>query len=85
MIEPSVNALLLEGLQLMLIGMGIVLGFLLLLVGVLRLMSGAVLRWAPEEAVPEPLPAGRQLGGDEQRLTAVIGAAIADYRRRHRT
>ncbi len=37
-----------EGLRLMAIGMGIVLAFLLLLVGVLRAMSAAAMRFAPE-------------------------------------
>lgn len=85
MIGPSVNELLLEGLQLMLVGMGIVLVFLLLLVGILKLMSGAVMRWAPEEEMPEPLPTAMPANTDERRLTAVIGAAITEYRRRHRT
>ncbi len=44
------SALLIESLSLMVIGMGIVYGFLLLLVGALRLMSSLILRLAPEEA-----------------------------------
>jgi oxaloacetate decarboxylase gamma subunit len=87
-----VSHLLLEGLRLMVIGMGIVFTFLLLLVGVLRLLSLTVQRFAPE---PAPLaspdvgaaslglavaPAEALAGGE---LVAVITAAIARYRRDH--
>ena len=80
-----VTDLLLEGLRLMVIGMGIVFAFLLLLVGVLRLMSGAVLRFAPESpalsgsaaAIAHGRPADAV---DDPELIAVISAAIARYR-----
>lgn len=47
--------MLLEGVRLMVIGMGIVYAFLLLLVGVLRVLSLGVRRWAPQAlAAPRP-------------------------------
>lgn len=49
----------LEGLNLMLVGMGVVFAFLVLLVYMVGLMSKAVVRWAPEEAAPIA-PAARQ-------------------------
>ncbi len=72
----SENELLLESLRLLGVGMGIVFGFLLLLVGILRLMSALVLRFAPAE-----LPPPHQTDPDD--LIAVITAAIARYRRHH--
>ncbi|MGD9298345.1 MAG: OadG family protein [Thiohalocapsa sp.] len=83
----SETALLFESLRLMLIGMGIVFCFLLLLVGILRVMSWVALRLAPlpqtEPAVPTP-STGTAMGagkGDEPPI-AVIAAAIARYRKR---
>lgn len=74
--------LLFESFMLMLIGMGIVFSFLLLLVGILRLMSALVLRLAPaEELQPSPSPAAAPLPADgSEELIAVISAAIARYR-----
>lgn len=78
----SESALLIESLRLLLIGMGIVFCFLLLLVGILRLMSWAALRIAP--VLPEPMPAASfpssQGAGPP---VAVIAAAIARYRAHH--
>jgi oxaloacetate decarboxylase gamma subunit len=73
----SDTALLLESLRLMLIGMGIVFSFLLVLVGILRLMSWMVLRLAPMSAEPEPMTHAPSAEGPP---VAVIAAAIARYR-----
>lgn len=72
--------LLLQGLELLLLGMGIVFGFLTLLVFLLRGMSSLAGRLAPmtEPAVELPAPAGAP---DRQRIVAVISAAVARYRR----
>ncbi len=86
-----VSTMLLEGVRLMVIGMGIVYAFLLLLVGILRLLSQAIQRWAPE---PPPAPAsttgagpGRSGAGVNAEipgeLLAVIAAAVSRYRRDH--
>ena len=88
-----VSTMLLEGVRLMVIGMGIVYAFLLLLVGILRLLSQAIQRWAPE---PPPAPAsttgagpgpGRSGAGVTAEipgeLLAVIAAAVSRYRRDH--
>jgi oxaloacetate decarboxylase gamma subunit len=76
--------LLLEGLRLMVIGMGIVFAFLLLLVFVLRLMSKMALRVAPEAPVSSLRPAGmaqeQPPPESNSELVAVISAAIARYR-----
>jgi oxaloacetate decarboxylase gamma subunit len=87
--------LLLEGVWLMVIGMGIVYAFLLLLVGVLRVLSLGVRRWAPQAlaAPPSEAPAGTgpalprgqaakppTLPGE---ILAVIAAAVSRYRHDH--
>jgi oxaloacetate decarboxylase (Na+ extruding) subunit gamma len=80
----AVTDLLIEGLRLMAIGMSIVFTFLLLLVGVLRLMSLVAMRLAPEPLAAQVPAAGpAPAAGDDPALTAVIGAAIARYRRDH--
>jgi oxaloacetate decarboxylase gamma subunit len=85
--DTAVVDLLVEGLWLMGIGMAIVFAFLLILVGALVLMSQAVTRWAPEERLPAPpvldYPTGQAPADD--RLIAVITAAVHAYRRRHRS
>jgi oxaloacetate decarboxylase gamma subunit len=78
----SETALLLESLRLMLIGMGIVFSFLLLLVGILRLMSWVALRLAPVSVAPEPMTSA---SGADAAPVAVIAAAIARYRAGRRT
>ncbi|NCA89237.1 MAG: sodium pump decarboxylase subunit gamma [Gammaproteobacteria bacterium] len=88
-----VSDMLLEGVRLMVIGMGIVFTFLLLLVAVLRLLSQAIQRWAPE---PPPAPAAATGAGPglvqaqdgvkaelTGELLAVIAAAVSRYRRDH--
>lgn len=86
MTEVDIFGMLVEGLRLMLIGMGIVFSFLLLLVGLLRLMSSLAQRLAPAEVAPQaaaaavPRPAEF---GDQGELVAVISAAVARWRSRH--
>lgn len=76
--------LLLESLSLMAIGMGIVFGFLLLLVGILRGMSAFALKIAPAEPHPAAAPAALHTPGSESDdVIAVITAAVARYRRHH--
>jgi oxaloacetate decarboxylase gamma subunit len=77
------NDLIIESLRLMGIGMGIVFSFLLLLIGLLRVMSAVALRLAPAE--PQPPRSPLQGGGsspqaDDDELIAVIAAAIGRYR-----
>ncbi|NCA70676.1 MAG: hypothetical protein EOM91_11335 [Sphingobacteriia bacterium] len=82
--DASVTALLVDGLWLMVTGLTIVFVFLLMLVGLLDLMSKAVARWGPQEPQPEAVAQALPPTGDDARLTAVITAAIQQYRARHR-
>lgn len=80
----AVEDQLIEGLRLMAVGMGIVFTFLLLLVGVLRVMSVAVLRFAPKEApAPAEPPTSAHGPGSDAAPVAAIAAAVARYRRDH--
>lgn len=72
--------LVLQGVELMLLGMGIVFGFLTLLVFTLRGMSMLAGRLdSGEVAQPSTAPAPVDVS-DNRQLVAVITAAIARYR-----
>lgn len=75
--------LLLQGFELLLLGMGIVFGFLIMLVFLLRGMSRLAARFEPESSnVPVvPTPVSKV---DDGPLIAAIGIAIAKYRQSHR-
>ncbi|MCB1875972.1 MAG: OadG family protein [Chromatiales bacterium] len=84
-----VGELLLQGVELMLLGMGVVFLFLTLLVGMVSFMSFLVTRFAPEQAEatvglsrPPPTIGVRN---DDQQVVAVISAAVKRYRERHKT
>ena len=73
-----VTDLLIQGSELMLLGMGIVFGFLTVLVFTLRGMSLLAERLdttPPGKATPEPISVT-----DNRQLIAVISAAVARYR-----
>ena len=73
--------LLLEGVNLMLIGMGMVFVFLAMLVLVMTGMSRFARMVSPEEQEPVGMPAQIPLPtDDEQQIVAVISAAISRYR-----
>ena len=75
------NNLVLQGVELMLLGMGIVFSFLTLLVFTLRGMSLLADRFeASETAQSETTAAAPVDVSDDQQLVAVISAAVARYR-----
>lgn len=79
------NELLMEGVELMLLGLGAVYLFLILLVGCTNLMSWLVSRFLPEEAPVVAAPVRRattsQATVDSETL-AVITAAVQQHRSR---
>ncbi|MDD4915652.1 MAG: OadG family protein [Methylococcales bacterium] len=73
------NELLSSGMELMLIGMGIVFGFLALLVLSIGCMSSLVQRFFPEISGSH-LAAGQH---DDPGIVAAITAAVQQYRKKH--
>lgn len=76
--------LLQQGIQLMLVGMGFVMVFLLILIYAISLMSKFVQRFFPETAVPISTKSAVQsthLNNDVETLRPVIVAAIHHHRR----
>jgi oxaloacetate decarboxylase gamma subunit len=73
-----------KGVELMLVGMGIVFLFLLMLVGAIHLMSALVQRYFPEASEPT-LNIPTLSGNTPDKTTiAAIAAAIHHYRSKHK-
>jgi len=72
--------LVLQGVELMLLGMGIVFGFLTILVFTLRGMSLLADRLDSSEAVQPAVAAAPIDVSDNRQLVAVISTAVARYR-----
>lgn len=71
-----------QGIELMLYGMGTVFTFLVLLIIATTLMSALLLRYAKPMSISNA-PAGKPVAGpNDDRLVAVISAAIHQYRSR---
>lgn len=83
------NDLLAQGVQLMVLGMGVVLAFLLILVAVMTGLSALVQHFAPEATGNEPVAAPSPAGGTpapqgSPQLSTQRKAAIQDAIRQHR-
>ena len=76
--------LLLEGVELMLFGMGIVFSFLILLVFAIRLMSAVVTRFAPEPIAQPVATAALPSAPVDPDTLAAIQAAIRQHRAKRR-
>jgi len=72
--------LVLQGVELMLLGMGIVFGFLTLLVFTLRGMSLLADRLDSSEIASQPVGTAPLEISDNRQLMAVIAAAVSRYR-----
>lgn len=71
-----------SGIQLMLVGMGIVFLFLTMLVLAIHLMSGLVLRYFPDAPV---IARVKSDAADTTRTIAAISAAVHQYRTTHKS
>lgn len=67
-----------EGIELMIVGMGVVFSFLILLVGFMHLSGGLFTRFFPEPEPEESSPAKESAGRLEHQAVALAAA----YRRR---
>ena len=77
--------LLVQGIELMVLGMGIVFSFLVLLVFTMQGMSWLAHRIGGEELYhAEPGPSAAPVPAAEADVIAAIGAAVYRYRARHR-
>jgi oxaloacetate decarboxylase gamma subunit len=74
------NELLSTGIEVMLLGMGIVYSFLAMLVLAIKVMSSLVTRYFPE--IPGAHFASGQ-AGDDPGTIAAITAAVHQYRKKH--
>jgi oxaloacetate decarboxylase gamma subunit len=83
--EAPLAQMLLSGVNLMLIGMGIVFSFLLLLVWIIQRTHGLLVRWEAKDAPPaaEPSPLASSGSVDSQAVVAAIIAAV--HQHEHRT
>ncbi len=82
------NELILQAVELMVVGMGFVFVFLTVLVGATTVMSKMVVRFEPapppvKPAAKKPATAKPAASNDPQ-LIAVIAAAVAEYRSRQK-
>lgn len=75
-------ALIADGVELMLVGMGIVFIFLAMLVLVINFVSGLIQRYLPEPTVV-PVSVRKSEGATEQQTVAAITAAVHQYRAKH--
>ena len=75
------NEMLSSGIELMLIGMGMVYAFLAMLIVAINLMSRFVRRYFPD--LPAQFPDQPVTGGDDKAVIAAITAAIHQYRKKH--
>lgn len=76
--------LLMNGFELMLLGMGIVFTFLMILVVALNVMSRIAFHFDTAEEEPTATPAPQTMGQPENTaLISVISAAISRYRSAH--
>lgn len=73
----TITALLVSGVELMLVGMGIVFLFLAMLIGAIRVMANLVERFFPEVSVIIEKPV-------DSSHVAAISAAVHQYRIKHK-
>jgi oxaloacetate decarboxylase (Na+ extruding) subunit gamma len=72
-----------SGVELMIVGMGIVFLFLTMLVIIINLMSSLIQRFFPEEpSMTIPVPSVSS--GTDKRTVAAITAAVHQYRNKHK-
>ncbi len=74
------NEMMSSGIELMLIGMGIVFAFLALLVLMVNIMTSVILRFFPENPMTVITPASASTSHTDAGVIAAISAAVHQYR-----
>ncbi|WP_446811075.1 OadG family protein [Methylomonas sp. 2BW1-5-20] len=75
------NEMLSSGIELMLLGMGMVYAFLAMLIVAINVMSKLVRRYFPE--IPAKYPEQPIVAGNDKAVIAAITAAVHQYRKKH--
>jgi len=75
------SQLLSSGVELMLVGMGIVFAFLALLIVMVNLMTASLQKFFPETTLPESMPVTASTTHTDTGVIAAISAAIHQYRK----
>ncbi len=78
------NEMISAGLELMLIGMGIVFAFLAMLVVMVSIMTFVIQRFFPAPSVPDVTLASASAGHTDVGVIAAISAAVHQYRNKHK-
>jgi oxaloacetate decarboxylase gamma subunit len=78
------NEMMSAGLELMLIGMGIVFAFLAMLVVMVTIMTSVIQRFFPAPSVPAVTLASASAGHTDAGVIAAISAAVHQYRNKHK-
>ncbi len=73
-----------SGIELMLIGMGIVFAFLALLIVMVHIMTSVIQRFFPEEPVTAIAPASVSTSHTDTGVIAAISAAVHQYRNKYK-
>ncbi len=76
------NEILIEGIELMITGMGIVFAFLAMLIAAVNVMSSVVQRYFPVQQLAKPVSPSFTSSSDSG-IIAAITAAVTQYRNKH--
>lgn len=75
------NDLISTGLQLMIVGMGVVFAFLILLVVTIKLVTKLLDKYAPEQVTLAPVLKRSVTNDNRSEVTAAISVAVHKYRK----
>ena len=78
------NEMMNSGIELMLIGMGIVFAFLALLVVLVNIMTSVIQRFFPETPIVVASPTSASTSHTDAGIIAVISAAVHQYRNKYK-
>lgn len=80
----SMNEMMNSGIELMLIGMGIVFAFLALLIVMVNLMTAVIQRFFPEDLMLDSSPVSATTSHTDAGVIAAISAALHQYKNKHK-